>query len=210
MSLNKKALGASAAVVALSAFVPNPFLMGEAMAQATASDTLKISAKVVNPLGVNSGTELDFGTFAVAAAAGTYTYNQTTTTINTSGGVIISAGQLGSVTFTAPKLAVFTISIADIVGGIFITNGTGGGAGATASKTMTVTALKFVSTAATKMTIGGATTQTFTNASTTVTAQLLAGATAGTGKATIGGILNTTSDQLVGSYSGTYTVSITF
>ncbi len=61
--LNKKALGTGVAMVALSTFVPNPFLTGDAWAQASASDTMNITAKIVNPLGVSQLTKLNFGTF---------------------------------------------------------------------------------------------------------------------------------------------------
>ncbi len=209
MSLNQKRLGASAAVVALSAFVPNLFMAGDAMAQATASDTLKISASVTNPLGVNSATTLNFGTFAVNATAGVLTFDQATTTI--SNGVIVNTGALGSVTFTAPKEATFTISIPEFnPGDIKLTTGAAGGA--TPSKTMTVTLLKFVSTNATKFTFGGAggADATFSDGAATTTAKILAAAAGTTGKATIGGVLNFTPDQLTGGYDGTYTVSITF
>ena len=39
-----------AVAVTLSAFVPNPYVVGDAFAQATAADTMNVTAKIVNPL----------------------------------------------------------------------------------------------------------------------------------------------------------------
>ena len=57
----------AATLVVLSAFVPNLLLTDDAIAQATAGDTMHLSAKVVNPLEVTPSVnfQLNFKSFAI-------------------------------------------------------------------------------------------------------------------------------------------------
>lgn len=197
--LNKKALGTGVAMVALSSFVPNPFLTGDAWAQASASDTLNITAKIVNPLGVSQLTKLNFGTFAVKSA-GDLSINSAGVHV-ISKGVIISSGTNGKVALTAPKSATFTVSIPDFAAGV-ITLSTAGAGGAT-SKTIKVTKLFVKATA----NMAGYT-KTFKSGGNVRTG---AKVTTGTiGNVAIGGIVQFKANNLPGTYTGSYTMLTTF
>lgn len=201
--LNKKVLGAGTALVALSAFVPNPFMIGEAMAQATAQDTMNITAKVVNPLKVQQVTKLNFGSIAVSKASGNYVVNATGGQTITHG-VVIAAPVTGKVQFTAPKSATFTIEVTDLkTSSILLKNG----AGTKTSLTMKVDNIYLQATA--NMKIAGGTKQTtFVKAGVTKATAVVT--TGGTGTAKVGAKLNFKPNQAVGSYLGTYNMIITF
>lgn len=198
--LNKKALGTGVAMVALSSFVPNPFLTNDAFAQATASDTMNITAAIVNPLSVNELTKLNFGTFAVKSAGALSINNAGATTITN--GVVISAAALGKVSLKAPANATFTLSIPDFAASdITLSHSGGGGA---ASKTLLVTKIFIRATSSKFATY----TKTFQSAQ-----NVQAGAkitTGTTGTAAIGGRLTFTADNIPGTYTGTYNLISTF
>lgn len=203
--LNKKVLGAGAAMVALSAFVPNPFLIGEAMAQATAQDTMNITAKVVNPLKVSQITKLNFGSFAVSKSAGKLTVPANGAPA-ISKGVIIGAAVDGKVSFNAPKNATFTIEISTLAAAsIVLKNGAGG----SSKLTMKVDQIFLKVTATTKMKISGGGAQvTFAKGGNTdATAKIVTGTKAA---ADVGGRLNFKPTQATGTYQGTYDLVITF
>ena len=198
--LNKKALGTGVAMVALSTFVPNPFLTGDAWAQASASDTMNITAKIVNPLGVSQLTKLNFGTFAVKSA-GVLTLQSAAGGSIITKGVIISAGTNGKVALTAPKSATFTLSIPEFAAGV-LTLSTAGAGGAT-SKTIKVVKLLYKATA--KM---AAYTKTFKSGGNVRTGAVVNSGTIG--NVSIGGILNFKANNVPGTYTGTYTLLSTF
>lgn len=204
--LSKKVLGTGAAMVALSAFVPNPFLIGEAMAQATAQDTMNITAKVINPLDINQITKFDFGSFAVSALDGKLVVPGTGAAPSISNGVIVGAAILGKVSITAPKSATFTIEIADLkTNSIKLLNGTGG----STKKTMLVNQIQLKGTA--KLSLSGKVSGTATflkAANTDATAKVIDAG--GVAAANIGGIVNFKNDNVVGDYLGSYDMLITF
>jgi hypothetical protein len=201
--LNKKALGMGVAMVALSSFVPNPFLTGDAWAQASASDTLDISAKVVNPLGVDQQTELDFGTFAVKST-GSYTIDATGGGTAINSGVVIGAGAPGAVNLTAPQNASFTLSIPELSGATDVITLKVTPAATAASKTLFVDELYFKNS--TKM---AAFTETFSGGNNSYGSATVTDA-GGIGTMAIGGKLNFTADNIPGNYSGSYTLIATF
>jgi len=203
-NINKKVLGAGAALVALSSFVPNPFMMsGQALAQATATATLSISASVVNPLNVKQLAKLNFGVFAVTANNGSVTFKTAGETFNN--GFKITSGTLGKITFTAPQNATFTISIPDYVATAIKISAGGGGS---AAKTMKVDAIYIDATA--KIVHGGGADalKTYNNADNDQTAKITDAG--GVGKATVGGHMNFKPTNIVGVYTGTYTILMTF
>ncbi|MCB9990422.1 MAG: DUF4402 domain-containing protein [Rhodospirillales bacterium] len=203
--LSKKVLGTGAAVVALSAFVPNPFMIGDAMAQATASDTMNITAKIVNPMDVNQLVKLNFGSIAVGAAASAKVVLPATgAAAVTAGDAVLIAGQAaGKVSFNAPSNQTFTISVADLATkAIFIT----AGATTAASKTMKVDQL-FLKASGTKISIGGGTAATLKVGGTSTSAKITGGTA---GNVNIGGrLISINPNQLVGTYTGTYKMSVT-
>lgn len=206
--LNKKllGLGTGAAVVALSAFVPNPFMIGEAMAQATAQDTMNITAKVVNPLNVLQLTKFDMGDFAVSAASGKRTVPAGGGAVVMSNGVDLGGDVLGKVSLQAPQNATFTIEIAALAAAaIVLKNGTGG----TSKKTMKVDQLTLNAT--TKMKLGGVAggSATFVKSGNTNTSAVIVDA-GGVGIAEIGGRVLFKPTQVTGSYLGTYTLLTSF
>ncbi len=148
-----KALGAGAAMVALSAFVPNLNiidkaadlnlkLIGSAHAQATKTASLDFSASVFNPLVISLGASLQGGKFGIGGAGSIIVQPGGGTTANNQ--VVVTAGINGVVTVKAPNGATFSLSLTKFGGGnnIYIATPLGGGAGATPSKTMTITQVK--------------------------------------------------------------------
>lgn len=206
--LSKKVLGTGAAMVALSAFVPNPFLIGEAMAQATAQDTMNITAKVINPLDINQITKFDFGSFAPGALDGRLLVPATggAPAITLGDGVIVGAAILGKVSMTAPKSATFTIELADLkTNSIKLANGTGG----STKKTILVDQILLKGTA--KLSLSGKVSGTAAfvkGANTNATAKIVDAG--GIAAANIGGRLNYKNDNVVGDYLGSYDLLITF
>ncbi len=206
---NKKILGAGAAVVALSAFVPNPFVIGEALAQATASAPISVAASVINPLSLTQVAALNYGGIAVSAASGSYKFNATTASI--SNGLIITAGVLGKVRFTAPQNATFTVTIAEFAGAgtneITLATVVGGAT----SKTMKISKLTLDATAKMTFDPGGVgipdNTETFKTLKTNESAKI--NDVGGKATATIGGVLNFKPNQVVGPYTATFTISMT-
>ena len=204
--LNKKLFSTGAAVITLRAFVPNPFMIGEAMAQATVSDTMNITANVVNPLKVTEVTKFNFGSFAVSAVAGSRVVPANGGAVVMNNGVDLGANVLGKVTIKAPQNASFTIEIAALATkSIVIKNGTGG----SSKKTMKVEQLTL--NASTKMKLGGVAggSATFIQNGNTNTSAVIVHA-GGVATAAIGGILNFKPTQLVGSYTGTYALVTSF
>lgn len=206
---NKKVLGAGAAVVALSAFVPNPFLIGEAMAQATATDTMNVTAKVVNPMDISQKVKLNFGQFAVGAAGSAKIGFAATGAISVSVGdaVLIGNEVLGKVLVNAPPGAPFDITVADLAATPIVLNHSGGGGAA--SKTFKLNKIFLLGSA--NLSLGGATNVSrslVAGGNTNTSAVINGGGTSGT--ATIGGQLTAiTNDQLPGTYTATYTMQVT-
>lgn len=201
---NKKLMTASAAMVGLSAFVPNPMFTNDAMAQATATVSLSVKASVTNPLGLKSGTELDFGTFAIATT-GTIKITAGGGTA-VSNGFVITAGQAGSFTVTAPAGATFTLSVTKYAAASnIVLTAAGGGA---ASKSMTLSTLAWAATSKVKTTGGGTMSATLSNGNGTVTSLTLATVTKGV--VNVGGQLVFNNNQVTGGYSTSYTLLVTF
>ena len=206
--LDKKLLGAGAVMVALSSFVPNPFMAGDAWAQASASDTMDITAKVVNPLNVKQLNALDFGEFAVKST-GTYNFKAGgTATLTAGAGVIVTPGTVGQVQLEAPQSAAFTLSIPELSTGTAIQLLTAGTTmGTVPSKTLKVTQIylkgsaKFATSASKTFTGPGG--QTATGFQITDTGEV--------GTMTVGGSLTFGITQVEGvDYSGSYTLIQTF
>jgi len=203
--LNKKTLGAGAALVALSAFVPNINitdkipnlgLVSEAHAQATAKATLDVNAKVINPLGVSQLLKIDFEDFAIGGAGNVkVAADGATTYVNAT--KIVQALP-GEIKVTAPQNVTFSVSVNGIAApGILLKNGAGGAA----TKTMTMKTL-FLSANAANMAANVGEIK--------ATAAKVAGFkitdTAGTGVIDIGGNLHFDAIQVAGDYVGTYVI----
>ncbi|GEM_PF-1117351 len=210
--LNKKVLGAGA-LVALSAFVPNPFLigsdgplhLGQAMAQATAKDTMNVTAKIVNPLKVVQLTKLNFGSFAVGNTDATIKLTIGGVVAIVGGDPVIIAGDVnGKVSFVAPKSVKFTISVPELKAAPIDVKLAG--TGATDNKTMKMPTIYIKPTA--KMTIKGTNTENLVVAGATRSAKIIDAG--GIGIATLGAVLSDIDDtQVLGTYTGTYTILTT-
>lgn len=191
-------------MVALSAFVPNPFLIGEAMAQATAQDTMNITAKVVNPMDISQKVKLNFGQFAVGSAASAKINFPAAggPTVALGDAVLITGEINGKVSFNAPANATFTISVTELAAGIKLSN-----AGTTDAKTVKVDTLYLDPTL--NMTIAAGTASVTMNAAnTSTTAKITGGGTLGS--ALIGGrLIDIDATQTIGTYLGSYTMQVT-
>jgi len=201
--LHKKVLGAGAAMVALSAFVPNPFLIGEAMAQATAQDTMNVTAKIINPLKVVQLTKMNFGSFAVGNTDATIKLTAGGAVAVVAGDPVIIGGDVnGKVSFQAPQNVLFTISIPDLAATKVVLKLAG--TGTTDNKTLQMKTVILKGTA--KIDIdGGQASENYTKLTRTRTAKITDAG--GVGIATIGGYLSDIDDtQVIGTYTGTYDI----
>lgn len=191
----------AATLVALSAFVPNLFLIGDSWAQATATETLSISASVVNPLQIipSIAFSLNFKAFAVKGTGSYLIQPGGTATINS--GVTLSSGGIGTVKVSVPQNATFTLSIPTYkTGDSIILTHSGGGV---PSKEMTAKSILFAG----KSGITGVT------GTMSVFGPSIAGAKvtnpANTGRFSLGARLLFGANQVTGLYTGTYILRIT-
>ena len=188
-------------LIMLSAFVPNIFLTDTVMAQATAQDTLKISAKVTNPLAVTPSFSfsLNFQSFAVAGS-GTFTVQPTGASTITSG-ITLGGAVAGTAIFKVPQSVEFTLSIPTFGSGndIIMTNG-GGGA---ASKEITCKSILFASRSGLSNITATLNTGSFSVTGIKVTNP------AETGKMNVGASIVFGANQVVGTYQGSFILRIT-
>ncbi len=208
MSHTKKRLMTTGAVmVALSSFVPNPLLTGEAFAQASTSTTLTASATVVNPLGLTPGQLIKMGKFAVKGAG---KLGLTVLGAQSAISNVLALGgattQQGTVKITAPKSAAFKISIPTFATGPIKLVQTAGGktAGTATAKTLvSITQLKIPAFA----TGVPAAAKTFSTGNVSTTASNT-GATFEV--VNLGATLSFHATQTPGVYRGTYKVLTTY
>lgn len=191
----------AAALVVLSAFVPNPFLVRESRAQATASALLDVGASVVNPLQVVPGIAftLNFKAFAIKGTGSYLIQPGGTGTI--SSGLTVSGGGAGTAKISVPQGASFTLSIPTFkTGNSIVLTHSGGGV---PSKEMTAKSILFAG----KSGVTGIT------GTLNIFGAQIAGAKvtnpANTGKFRIGARLFFDSNQVTGNYKGTYILRIT-
>lgn len=199
---SKAAAKVGAVAVTLSAFVPNIFIIDDAYAQANASDTLNVTAKIVNPLNIQPGgfQNLNFGSFAVAGT-GTFVI-KSGSTASISKGFTIGGATAGTALISAPKSATFTLSIPTFQGGASIPlTISGGGA---SSKTLICKSILLKA----KSGVTGVT-GVFKNGQGMIKTIKVTGA-ANTGRVYAGARLTFTGNQVPGTYVGTYTMKITF
>lgn len=191
-----------AVAVALSAFVPNVFIVDEVFAQANASDTLDVSAKIVNPLNIQEGgfQDLNFGSFAVKGS-GAFTIKNNGT-VNITNGVTIGGGSSATALITAPQSATFSLSIPTFQGGASIPMTISGGG--VSSKTIICKSIFLLG----KSGVTGVT-GTFQKSS-GIISNIKVTDTAGTGRVYAGARITFTPNQVEGTYVGTYTMRITF
>ena len=201
-----KYLSASSAMVALSAFVPNP---NGALAQ-TPTATFSASATVVDAIGITANQDIDFGKFVVGGAGKVLVSTagvQSDTGANVTG---LDAAQNGILRFTAAPVGAantLELSVPDIATGSGITM-----KGATnTSKVLTITKLTFAAdTAITKVNGASATgTFTLTNGDANATIRFATG-TGFPQDVAFGGVLDVTGDETSEAYSGSFEVLITF
>ena len=191
-----------AVAVTLSAFVPNPYVVGDAFAQATAADTMNVTAKTVNPLNIQEGgfQDLNFGSFAIAGTGSFLIKSGSTASI--SKGFTIGGATAGTALISAPKSATFTLSIPTFQGGASIPlTISGGGA---SSKTLICKSILLKA----KSGITGVT-GVFKNGQGMIKTIKVTN-TANTGRVYAGARLLFNANQVVGTYVGTYTMRITF
>jgi hypothetical protein len=164
----KKLLIGAAVLVAAS--------LTHSMNAQAATGTGTATAKVLAPIAIVAGANLNFGTIASGAVG---------TVVLTPAGARSATGGVGLVTdgANAPASGVFTVT---------------GGAGYGFSITLPVTAT--ITSGANTMTVG-----TFT--STPVASGTLV---AGTATVNVGGTLNVGLNQVAGSYTGTYPVTVNY
>lgn len=190
----------AATLVVLSAFVPNLLLTDDAMAQATAGDTMHVSAKVVNPLEVTPSVnfQLNFKSFAIKGTGSYLLMPGGTQSI--SNGVTVGGATAGTALIKVPQSVSFTLSIPTFqTKSIIMTNGGGG----VPSKEMTVKSILFSG----KSGIAGIT-GTLKNG-----VPLLAGIKvtnpADSGRFLVGARIFFDPNQVEGTYRGTFIVRIT-
>lgn len=202
---NKKMLAAGAVMVGLSSFVPNPFITG-AMAQMTASDTLNMSATVVNPLSVSQVQSLNWGVFALNAG-GTYDLQAGgTVTLAAADGFIVTNPTVGSVKIVVPSGAAFSLTIPKFKTGtqIKMALGTLATTAATANQLLKVSRIYVKGTTKVKMSAGAAQLDDSLRASPNHDLGNLKLSGTGTGRFTFGGRMIFTNTQALGAYTGTF------
>lgn len=189
-------------MVTLSAFVPNPFTIDDAFAQAFASDTMNVTARIENPLDIKRGgfQDLNFGSFAVGGS-GSFTIGAGST-ININNGFTIGGGTAGTAFISAPQSATFTLSIPTFQGGAKIPMTISGGG--VPSKTLICESIFLKA----KSGITGVT-GTFKSAQGRITS-IKVTSTKSTGRVYAGARITFTPIQVPGTYTGTYTMRITF
>ena len=191
-----------ALMVTLSAFVPNPFTIDDACAQAVASDAMNVTARIENPLDIKRGgiQDLNFGSFAVGGT-GAFTI-KAGSTISISNGFTIGGGTAGTAFISAPQSATFTLSIPTFEGGGKIPMTVSGGG--VSSKTLICESIFLLP----KSGITGVT-GTFKSAQGRITSIKVTDP-ASTGRIYAGARITFTPVQVPGTYTGTYTMRITF
>lgn len=188
------------ALVVLSAFVPNLFLVGQALAQANAQDTMNMTAKVVNPLQVSPSLnfKLNFQSFAVKGSGSFVVMPGGTSAI--SKGVTIGGATAGTAVLKVPQNVSFTLSVPTFqASSVKLTFG-GGGA---ASKEMTLKSLLFENVSK-MLNI----TATIKNGNAKIPGIKITNP-ANTGKLAVGAKIKFHPNQAVGTYHGSFVVRIT-
>ncbi len=203
-----KYLSAASAMVALSAFVPNPH---GAMAQSVPTATFSASATVVDPIGIVAQQNIHFGKFvaggsgAVAVSTAGVQSDTGTAVTGLDGGA--ANGILRFTTAPAGLSNTLQISAPDIAGGTGIQlAGTN-----TASVKVTITKLTFAALAAITKVAGNSSVGTFklTSANPNETFRF-ANLTGFNQDLAFGGILDITAAKASQVYAGTFQVLITF
>ena len=196
----KKRNGLATTLVALSAFVPNPFLLEDAMAQATGTDTMNITAKIMNPLVVTPSItfNLNFKSFAVSGTGSYVILPAGTETITK--GVTIGGATAATALVKVPQSASFTLSVPTFkTNSVFLTIA-GGGA---SSKIITLKELIFAG----KSNIVNAT-ETLNNGNHDIVGMKIT-SPAGSGKFSVGARIFFGANQVTGTYQGSFIVRIT-
>lgn len=190
----------AATLVALSAFVPNLYVTGGAMAQATAGDTMNVTAKVVNPLVIDPSINfnLNFKSFAIAGN-GSYVLMPGGTQSITQG-VTIGGATAGTALIKVPQNASFTLSIPTYQTNSIVMTNAGGGA---SSKEITVKSIFFVG----KTGMAGMT-GTLRNGIHRITSIKVTNP-AGSGTLAAGARIIFGNNEAVGTYRGSFIVRIT-
>ena len=189
-------------MVALSGFVPNLMMTTHpARAQMTANTSLHMHASVVNPLAISPSVtlSLNFGLFAVKGP-GSYIVKATSATIKS--GVTLAGNQAGTGMINAPQNATLTMSIPTQKAGtsILLTH-SGGGA---PSKQITAKSI-YVASKSGLTNIKG----TMKVGKASIKAIKMTNP-AGTGRFFMGAKLVFGNNQQLGTYTGKYTLRITF
>lgn len=199
--MRDKINNAAKVLVTLSGFVPNLVYIPQAVAQMTSNTVLNMSASVVNPLAVTPSVSvnLSFGIFGIKGT-GAYVVKATSAAITN--GFTISGNQVGTGMIGAPQNASVTLSIPTYKVGsnIVLDHSSGGG---TANKEIIVKSIYVatksgLSNAAGTMRIGK-----YDINSIKVTNP------ADTGRFFMGARLLFGVNQLLGAYSGQFTLRIT-
>ncbi len=192
---------AAATLVALSAFVPNLFLIDEVDAQATAQAPISVSASIVNPLAVTPSLafSMNFKTFAISGT-GSYAI-QPGGTGTISSGLTLNGQSAGTAKFNVPQSAAFTLSIPTFKAGSSIVLTIAGGG--VSSKKMTAKSILFagktgMSNATGTLKVGK---HSLPNMKVTNPGD--------TGRVAVGARIFFDANQVTGVYTGTYIVRIT-
>jgi len=138
--MNLQGSKTAVALVLLSAFVPNLCMVGSALAQATADDTMNATAKIVNPLRIDPSInlKLNFQSFAVRGNGSYIVKAGGTETI--ASGVTIGGATPGTALLKVPQSVPFTLSIPTFKASSILLKNAGGGV---PSKEMTLKSLLF-------------------------------------------------------------------
>ncbi|MCB9995685.1 MAG: DUF4402 domain-containing protein [Rhodospirillales bacterium] len=196
----KKQNGLATTLVALSAFVPNPYIVKDALAQATNADTMNITAKIMNPLVVQPSItfSLNFKSFAVSGSGSYAVLPAGTGSI--SKGVTIGGATAATALVKVPQSVSFTLTIPTFkTNSIFLTIAGGG----PPSKVITLKELIFAG----KSKIVNAT-ETLNNGNHDITGMRITDP-AGSGRFAAGARIYFGANQVVGTYQGSFIVKIT-
>ncbi len=190
----------AATLVALSLFVPNLFITGNALAQATANDTMNVTAKIINPLAVDPSLnfKLNFRSFAIRGNGSFLIGPGGTASI--ANGETIAGGTAGTAMLKVPQSVPFTLTIPTFKASSIILKNAGGGV---PSKEITLKSMRF----AAKSGMTGIT-ATLNKGNAVITGIKVTNP-ADTGTFSVGARIFFDANDALGTYQGTFVVRIT-